>query len=186
MNFDEFLSNVLNDLRVELADEFDRNFENKSFFGVPWAPTKLNVNKGSLMIRTGDLRRSIRSTVEDGSIRFTSSLQYASIHNEGGKITVTPKMKAYFWAKYFELSGGIEKKKDGTPSNSKGNAAISAEAMFFKAMALKKVGSKITIPKRQFLGHHPTIDTLIEKVVDDNVRELAKELTAELSRLGRS
>lgn len=35
-DFDAFLRNVLNDLRVELTEEFDRNFERKSFFGMPW------------------------------------------------------------------------------------------------------------------------------------------------------
>ena len=33
MTFDECLENMLEDIRVELADEFDRNFERGSFFG---------------------------------------------------------------------------------------------------------------------------------------------------------
>jgi hypothetical protein len=28
--------------------------------------------------------------------------EYTQIHNEGGEIVVTEKMKAFFWAKYYE------------------------------------------------------------------------------------
>ena len=32
---------ILTDLKVELADEFDRNFERKAFFGKAWKRTPL-------------------------------------------------------------------------------------------------------------------------------------------------
>ena len=48
---------ILNDLRVELSDEFDRNFQRKAFFDRPWPPRKLG-KKGSLLMVTGKLRRS--------------------------------------------------------------------------------------------------------------------------------
>ena len=31
---------ILNDLRVELSDEFDRNFQRKAFFDRPWPPRR--------------------------------------------------------------------------------------------------------------------------------------------------
>ena len=47
---------ILNDLRVELSDEFDRNFQRKAFFDKSWPPRKMN-GKGSLLMVTGKLRR---------------------------------------------------------------------------------------------------------------------------------
>jgi phage gpG-like protein len=178
-----FLKNVLNDLRVELADEFDRNFERKAFFDVPWAPVKRNIPHGSLMIRTGDLRKSIASKVSSNGIRFSSSLPYASLHNEGGVLTVSPAMKRYFWAMYYQAAGAISKKKDGTAANTQKNRALSAEAQSWKYMALMKVGTKITIPRRQFIGHHPQIDTIVHQVLDANVQELAESIRISLQNL---
>ena len=182
-DFDAFLRNILSDLRVELSEEFDRNFERKSFFGVPWAPTKRSITRGSLMLRTGALRQSIAGRVSSTGIVFTSSLPYAAIHNEGGTLTVTPAMKRFFWAMYYKASGAVPKKKDGTSSKGKKAEALNTEAAYYKNMALMKVGSKITIPQRQFLGHHPQIDSIIEKIVDENVRELETEITAQLRSL---
>lgn len=80
---ENIIKNILNDIRVELADEFDRNFERKGFFGQQWKPTKFHNNRGSLMLRSGSLRRSIRSSVNGNSVRFSSSLPYAAVHNDG-------------------------------------------------------------------------------------------------------
>lgn len=77
--------NILQDLRVELTDEFDRNFERKAFFGNRWKPRR-NEGKGSLLLVTGTLRRSIRSSVVGDGVRFTSQVPYATVHNEGGTI----------------------------------------------------------------------------------------------------
>jgi len=89
MNTDNFLHGILNDLAVELTDDFDRSFERKSFFGTPWAPAKSSSPLGSLMLRSGSLRQSIRHSISGHAITWQSSLPYASIMNEGGTIVVT-------------------------------------------------------------------------------------------------
>ena len=38
MEVNELVENILNDIRVELADEFDRNFQREAFFSKPWNP----------------------------------------------------------------------------------------------------------------------------------------------------
>lgn len=103
----DFLNKLLNDLRVELSDEFDKNFERKAFFNRKWKPRRRS-GKGTLMMVTGKLRRSLRSSVNGRSITWTSSEPYAAIHNEGETITVTAKMKRFFWAKYYEAGGKIK------------------------------------------------------------------------------
>jgi Phage virion morphogenesis family. len=90
------LKNILSDINTEIADEFDRNFERKGFFGQPWAPRKFHNNKGSVLMQRGKLRSSIRAKVSGNAVSFTSSLPYAEIHNEGGEITITANMQKVF------------------------------------------------------------------------------------------
>lgn len=76
--------NILSDMRVELSEEFDKNFERKAFFSDKWKQRQYKNPKGSLLLVTGTLRRSIRAEVQGNGVRFTSAVPYASIHNEGG------------------------------------------------------------------------------------------------------
>jgi len=183
MTSEQFLENVLNDLRVELTDEFDKNFERNAFFDQAWPETKRNVTRGSVMQRTGGLRGSIRSDVEAGGLHFSSSMPYADIHNTGGILTITANMKKFFWAMYYKASGAVSSKKDGTASKSKRNITLTEEAAYWKSLALMKVGDKITIPKRQYIGHHPQVDDLIQQVSDDNVQEFANDIAAALQKI---
>jgi len=157
MDVKKFMQNTLNDLKTELTDEFDRNFQRKAFFDKAWPKNKLLNQKGSMMMRNGHLRNSIESRIQGDKIIFSSSMPYASIHNEGGEITVTAKMKSYFWAMYYKTSGSMSKKKDGTASKNQRNQRLSVEAMQWKNLALMKVGQKLTIPERKFIGDHPQL-----------------------------
>lgn len=172
---------TLDNIRVEAAEEFDRNFEREAFFTEKWARRKHNDDQSrGLLVRTGNLRRSITAEVTDrDSVVFSSALPYARIHNEGGTITVTRKMKAYFWWRYHTLTGGtaadgfsnrLQRKRDGTLRNNRKNRALTAEAEFCRAMALKKAGSKITIPKRQFIGNHPDLEKLLKEIFYENAK----------------
>ena len=84
MNSKDLLHSILSDMRVELTEEFDMNFERKAFFTDKWKKRANPNAKGSLLIVTGTLRRSIRSEVRGNGVRFSSAVPYASIHNEGG------------------------------------------------------------------------------------------------------
>lgn len=146
MDSKQLLKDILSDIRVELLDEFDKNFERKGFFGNRWPPRKFQNNRGTLLMQSGKLRRSIQATVGSTSVTFTSSEPYAAIHNEGGKIKVTEKMRKYFWAKYAET-------KDEQ----------------WKWLALKKVGSTLTIPERRFIGDAPEVKKIVEDIIAENV-----------------
>lgn len=148
---DDLITSILRDLQVELSDEFDRNFQRGAFFNEVW-PAKRSGGPSHL-VQTGKLRRSIQSVITGNRLKFTSSEPYAAIHNEGGEITVTERMKKYFWAKF---------KQTGQ--------------QHWKYLALVKTGSKITIPKRQFLGSSPEVERAIERVIDDNVRDYLSNL----------
>lgn len=148
------LNKILRDIRVELLDEFDRNFQRGAFFSKPW-PAKRD-GSASHLTKTGKLRRSVSARISGNSVIFTSSEAYAAIHNDGGTVTVTDKMKKYFWAKF---------KETGQPH--------------FKRMALMKVGSKIKIPQRRFIGDSPevrkAVDDIVKEAVNAEMRKIVKK-----------
>lgn len=77
-------ADILDDMRVELSDEFDRNFERKAFFSDKWKPRAHDYPKGSLLVVTSAMRRSTQGEVSGGGVRFSSALPYTTLHNEGG------------------------------------------------------------------------------------------------------
>ena len=172
----KILSRILNDIRVEMTDEFDRNFERESFFGEAWqrrrSPTRPG---GHILVNTGRLRRSIQSRTTENSITFFTNEPYAAIHNDGGEIVVTAKMKRYFWHKYYEATGSFGRKKDGSRRNDKRTLQLSEEAEFWKFMALKKAGTTIKIPRRRFLGTSPEVEDAVRGIIEKNLRGYIEE-----------
>lgn len=168
----EVINNILKDIKVELGDEFDRNFERQGFFSEKWQRRKSPTRPGgAILVDTGKLRRSIKSRSTSDSIVFSSDLPYASIHNEGGEIKVTRKMKAYFWHKYYDATGSFGRKKNGEPRKDKRTVQLSTEAAFWKYLALMKEGSSIKIPKRQFLGASPEVEQAVREIIEENLEE---------------
>lgn len=169
------ISQILKDIKVELSDEFDKNFRRQAFFSEAWPRRKSPIRneRRGLLIDTGQLRKSISSRMTENSITFYTVLPYAEIHNDGGEIVVTRRMKGYFWHKYMEASGVLvwARRKDGTMRQDKKTQKISDEAEFWKFMALKKVGSTIKIPRRQFLGTSPEVEQAVCEIVEENLVE---------------
>ncbi len=163
---------ILKDIGVEVHSEFDRNFETQSFFGQAWQRHKTPMKEGAhILVKTGTLRRSISSKTDEDSITFTSDLPYAAIHNEGGEIKVTKRMKRYFWAMYYKANGGLGRRKDGTLRQDRMNAALSTEAEFWKHMALMKIGSAVKIPRRRFIGAHPDLEKEVTSIIENRLSE---------------
>lgn len=131
---------------VQAADEFDQNFTRQAFFNQRWQSSKRQQREGgSTLIKTGDLRRSVRYDVTADRITFYSSRPDAVIHNEGGTVRprVTPQMRKWAWAMH---------KKTGESK--------------FKGLALtSKTQLTIRIPQRQYVGQHPMLDAAIERTI---------------------
>lgn len=172
----DFIKNMLQDIRVDLTDEFDRNFERKAFFDKPWENTSIPNRKGSIMMRTGKLRRSVKSKQTNNQITWSSSLPYASLQNQGGEVIVTEKMKRFFWAMFYKTNGAVSVTKKGDARNNDRNKRLTSEAATWKALALQKVGEKMKIKQRQFIGDHPQVRQRIEHVIDKNMKELEKTI----------
>lgn len=121
------------------------------FNGAPGKYTPLNS-------RTGSLMHSIDGRLEPGGVTIFSDEPHAKIHNEGGRIPVTKRMRRFFWAMHYE-----SKQKYG---------AKNPEAQFWARMALKR-GDTIRIPQRRFLGRSAS---LMKKLTDMLQRDLKRIL----------
>jgi len=171
MQPNQIIEFFIQDVSVELNDEFDRNFERKAFFNEAWPAEKIKNSKGSQLTRSGTLRASIHQTVLDNIITWQSSLPYASIHNTGGEITITRNMQKFFWAMFYK-NGGKQLKE----------SELSEEAKQWKYLAMAKVGTIFKIPKRQFIGEHPEVHRVIQNVFNDMENDLNEYVINHLKR----
>ena len=173
----EVFRRILKDIAVDLKSEFDRNFEREAFFSQAWQRRKSPTRPGGhILVATGGLRKSIRSEIRENSVVFVSDHPAAAIHNEGGEIVVTQRMKRFFWWKYRLATGAFGRKKDGSLRNDRRNRQLTDEALFWKAMALKKPGSKIRIPQRRFLGNAPEVEAAVRRIIEDNLTEYVNNI----------
>ena len=159
-----------------MADEFDQNFEREAFFSEAWQRRRSPMRPdGHILVASGQLRRSIQSRTTENSITFFTTEPYAAIHNEGGEIVVTARMKKYFWHKYYEATGSFGRKKDGSRRNDKRTVQLSDEAEFWKFMALKKAGTTIKTPRRRFLGTSPEVEQAVRTIIEENLSGYIEE-----------
>ena len=182
MTTDQIIKNILRDIQVEMADEFDKNFERQAFFTEAWQRRKSPTRPGGhILVDTGGLRRSITSHTTEKSVVFRSEHPVAAIHNEGGEIKVTAKMKKFFWHKYYETTGSFGRRKDGSLSKNKRTVQLSTEAEFWKFMALMKVGSTIKIPRRQFIGVAPEVENMVREIIEENLTEFFNSIDFDIT-----
>ena len=185
----QYIDLTISDIRVEASEMFDKNFQREAFFNEKWARRKFNDDDTrNILTKNGTLRTSITSRVEGSKIVFETVVPYASIHNEGGIITVTKKMKMFFRAKFYEAQGITKKTRKKNLKEKKRvlsdggfyawtqKMKLTKEAEFYRAMALKPIGSKIVIPKRQFIGNHPELEAAIFEIAEKNTIKIFKDV----------
>ena len=129
-----------------------------------WQRKKRHDKYGPLMSSRQNLYGSIYYHPEDYSVTVGTEVPYAAIHNEGGDIIVTARMKRFFWAKYREANGGSWKRN-----------AKNDEAEFWKTLALKKVGSVIHIPKRKFIGESQELTDKINTTIENEINKILQK-----------
>lgn len=114
-DFFDNLSKIVEDAhryaKIAGVNFFKQNFRRQGFLDLSLAPwQKRTISIGAdrgVLIQSGKLRDSIHA-VSNGinNINFqTDPLPYAKIHNEGGYIVVTERMKRYFWYLYMKSTG---------------------------------------------------------------------------------
>ena len=161
-----------------VVESVNENFRRGGFYGQPWKSTRRRLlgfhgvagQYGPLLSKNNHLSRSTVSIPGKGQVSIENNVEYAEIHNEGGEIPVTANMKRFFWAKYYEtgaasLSPGSRKK-----------SVPDAESGFWRGMALKRVGSTIKIPKRQFIGPSPEVDKIVNDITNKELQNHIKTM----------
>lgn len=139
---------------VMAVNHFKLNFQNEAWGRVKWKEvqrgwTRTGVRDDhKILTNTSDLGRSIEYKPESGKVTIFSDKIYAAIHNYGGKITVTEKMKKWAWAMYYK-----------TKSEN------------YKALALTKK-SHITIPQRQFIGEDEELNNKIKAKIEQQLEKI--------------
>lgn len=129
--------------------------------------------RGPLLSRTNNLRNRIVFRAAAGRVRIYNDLIYAAIHNNGGNITITPKMRKKFWAMYYRELGTVEAT---TPKGKRKKAGIrhqnaTAESEKWKRMALTKK-TQFRMPQRKFIGPSQTLTRELRRTIEDEIRKV--------------
>ena len=167
---------IKEEMRVELTSEFHENFRRKAFFDRPWKPRKESgwkssrrkSQRGSLLLVTGKLRRSLKSQVTSSGVAFSSAMPYASMHNEGfdGQITVPQHMR----------------KETTSLRLIKGKRGLKRQRVKVRAHRVRSFKRRLHVPERRFVGNHPKVEQLIHHIIDKQVELYRGELDAHLRR----
>ena len=148
---------ILKDARVKLTEMFNNNFREQGFFGQKWVATKTSkVNKrgkGSILIVTGAMRRSIKSAVKGMAVVFSSHLPYTALHNEGGKFAQSVRAHTR------------TVKKTG------------------KAYNVRAHSRQMEMPQRQFIGNHPKVQEALGDIVFKNLQRQSQQLADKFNKL---
>lgn len=141
-NYDYILKKTLISVGDLIISEANRAFRERKFNNINWESTVLESKS------TGKLVNSLKQYLSKDSIEIISDLLYSKIHNEGGKIKVTEKMKRFFWSRYY-----------------------STKNEFWKNAALTKK-KEIVIPKRMYLDITNDIIKFSEQELIKNFNKL--------------
>lgn len=107
-----------------------------------------------------------------GFVVFTP-VAYARIHNEGGETNpkVTPKMRRFAWAKYYEATG-ITKTMDKDQKKSLANSAGENALMWQRLALTKKTTLKIRIPQRKFLAPSNELHKAMNMKIEEEIKKI--------------
>ena len=127
---------------------------------------------GTLLSSRNHLFSSVKYVPLDYRVRVANDLIYAPVHNWGGTLhpTVTPRMRKFAWAKYYQSGGGQKNATEGTKSTKNEEPA---EALKWKKLALtKKEKLDVKVPQRQYLGESKELSEKIAGKTEEEIRKI--------------
>jgi phage gpG-like protein len=149
---------------------FKQSFINQGFTDrafVPWKsriPGTPNNTGRAIEIGRGTLKRGVRikrANMDGAIVGVDDGIPYAEIQNYGGEIPLTPQMRRFFWAMYYQAGG----------SKAKGKSQDTAQ--FYKNLAISKKAF-ITIPARQFIGDSATLEKQLKTYITSELDKFFK------------
>lgn len=169
---------------------FQENFRQGGFVDkglTPWPKTKrqrsggksADAQHGPLMSQRQYLFSEVRYIPGDYRVKVLNEVPYAPIHNWGAVLTpaVTPKMRRFAWAKFYEASGTSNRGPKGrkTAKNTVQATGSNSEAAMWRGLALtKKKHLSIRIPQRQFIGRSEVLENAIRTELESQVEKKLK------------
>lgn len=130
-----------------------KNWKNQ--VGEPWKPRK-RPDRGSLMVRTGRLKRSIRKISSGtGYVIIGTDVPYAQAHNDGGKSTKTVSVRAH------------------TRRRSKRQSATGSAIIRVKSHTRKM---NLTLPQRKFMGKSRALELRLQLRLKKSVEAQLKKI----------
>lgn len=146
--YEAFRNKVPDMIAIQAVNFFKRNFELQGFVdnGLnKWKGLSNPADRSQKILRKrGTLKNAIKKIKAERNkvvVGVSADVKYASLHNYGGQITITPKMRRYFWAMYKET--GQE---------------------YYKAMALTSK-KHFDIPARKFIGDSAGLVKNIDRMI---------------------
>lgn len=171
-------------------DHFQDNFRQSGFVDGslhPWQEAQRRkkggksafTKYGTLLSGRNHLFSSIKYIPGDSCVTVTNGVEYAALHNNGGQITthpqVTPKMRKFAWAQYYQAAGITKRMKAGGKKRKAIEENLPEEALKWKRLALTtkdKLDVNATIPKRQFIGESRELNQKIEELIKTNITNI--------------
>lgn len=143
-----------------------KNWINKSG-SEKWQPRKRPNRRGSTLVISGRLKRSLRKiSAGDYYVFVGTDVPYAQIHNEGGEINKTVRVKG------FQRKIKVRARKiDRTTGRTRRLKKVIGQMMVNVRSHNRKMNLKM--PRRQFLGDSEFLAKRIEKYI---VSQIDKEL----------
>lgn len=141
---------------IEARNLFVQNFDREGFIDKPfkkWKKSRFN-NGRKTLTKTRRLRKGIHvksARLNQVVVSVDANIKYAKLHNFGGKIEVTPKMRRYFWAMF---------KQTGQEH--------------YKNMALTKK-KHFDIPQRKFIGNTKAMKPRLDRRFIKEMRKITNK-----------
>lgn len=155
--FEAFRNTIPDKIAIQAVNFFKRNFELQGFVdnGLDKWKTVSNPKDRSrkILSKRGNLKRGIKKIKADRNkvvVGVPSDIKYAALQNYGGKITITPKMRRFFWAMY-----------------------IQTKEEYWKGLALTPK-KELTIPARKFIGDSQGLVKNIDRMIAKELQTALK------------
>lgn len=139
---------------------------------LPWKSRSFEFpgKQRAILMKRGTLVRSIQHSSNSKQARIISHLPYSAIQNDGGKIPITPRMRKFFWAMYYNEKNKLSLTKKGEVRKNKKNTGISQSAEIWRSLALTKQ-THFDIPPRPFMYHSKNLTAKIDRLIDSLINK---------------
>lgn len=145
-----------NQIAITAVNFFKRNFKVGGFVDRPfkkWKEVGGKNKRGKTLVKSGNLRRAIkklRVTRNKVVVGINKNIPYAQIHNDGGKIPITPKMRRWAWYMFKKTNNEL-----------------------YKGIALTSK-THLDIPERKFIGDSIALDITLQRMILKQLNTLTK------------